>query len=45
VRGLVAGDGAVTLQRADGKDLVDHGLIFAQTETIHHLPRVVILAK
>src|SRR6202158_2406838 len=34
-RGLVADDRAVTLQRADGKDLVDHNLIFAQVETIH----------
>ena len=43
VRGLIADDGAVTLQRADGKDLVDHNLIFAQAGTIHHLPRVVVL--
>jgi hypothetical protein len=42
VRGLIADDGAVTLQRAHGKDLVDHNLIFAQAETIHHLPRVVM---
>jgi len=35
-RGLVADDRAVTLQRADGQDLVDHSLIFAQAETIHH---------
>src|SRR5438270_9034950 len=36
VRGLIADDGAVTLQRADGQDLVDHWLIFAQAETIRH---------
>jgi hypothetical protein len=24
------------LQRADGKDLVDHDLIFAQAAAIHH---------
>ena len=36
VRGLVADDRAVTLQRADGKDLVNHSLIFAQAEAIHH---------
>jgi hypothetical protein len=41
VRDLVADDGAVTLQRADGKDLMDHELIFAQAKTIHHLSRVV----
>jgi hypothetical protein len=27
VRGLVADDGAVALQRADGEDFVDHGFI------------------
>jgi len=32
VRGLVADDGAVTLQRADGKDLVNHALQFSLSE-------------
>jgi hypothetical protein len=35
VRRLIADDRAVTLQRAYGKDLVDHHFIFAQAETIH----------
>src|SRR5258708_10544525 len=42
VRGLVADDRAVTLQRADGKDLVDHSLIFARAEAIHHCVRQTI---
>jgi len=41
VRGLIADDGAVTLQRAYGKDSVDHSLILAQAETIHHFARLV----
>ena len=39
VRGLVADDRAVTLQRADRQDLVDHSLIFAQAEAIHHFAK------
>jgi hypothetical protein len=30
VRGLIADDGAITLQRPDGQYLVNHALIFAQ---------------
>ena len=37
VRRLVADDRAVTLQRTDGKYLVDHAFIFAQEATINHL--------
>jgi len=37
VRRLVADDRAVTLQRTDGKYLVDHAFIFAQKATINHL--------
>jgi hypothetical protein len=45
VRGLIADDRAVTLQRAGGKDLVDHNLIFAQAGTIHHLPGVWVVGQ
>jgi len=40
VRGLIADDGAVALQRAYRKDLVNHSFIFAQAETIHHFARL-----
>jgi len=40
VCGLIADNRAVTLQRAHGKDFMNHSLIFAQAEAIHHLPGV-----
>jgi hypothetical protein len=36
VRSFIANHGAVTLQRADGKDLMDHDLIFAHPVRFHH---------
>ena len=36
VGGVIADDRAVTLQWADGNNLVDHSIILAQAAAIHH---------